>query len=167
MDLGAIFIGLAMVVASMPFVIRPFQENRHNRVSIRSNPDMNMGEKKKDILSAIHDLDFDYSTDKVSEDDYTVLRAQLISDAALHIEQEKSVKDDQLEAMISARKTSLSKELDCSGCGEQIRDGSSFCPRCGIAVVITCPSCNEQIQDSDQFCRTCGAMMAPKEEAKA
>jgi hypothetical protein len=166
MELGAIFVGLSMFVASMPFVIRPFQEHRYKK-DIKSNTSTNPGEKRKDILSAIRDLDFDFSTGKVTEDDYSTLRAQLVAEAALHIQPEKSVEDDQLEAMISARKTSLSKGLDCSHCGKKITAGSRYCSQCGTAMAKTCPSCSKQVQDGDQFCTTCGAKLELKVEAVA
>src|SRR5574342_574303 len=101
MELGAIFVGLAMLVASLPFVARPFREKRSKKdrkPNIRPNPE----EKRKADLSALLDLDFDFRTGKVSEEDYSTVRAQLVADAAQYIRSENSIDDAQLEAMIYA-----------------------------------------------------------------
>lgn len=145
MEPGAILVGLAMLVASATFVAKPFQKKqfkKNQKSTVRLNPD----EQRQAILSALRDLDFDFRTDKVSEEDYTALRARLVSEAALYIQAEKSIEDDQLEAMINARKTSQSKVQECSHCGQKIEAGSRFCSQCGTAVGNDCPSCGKAVQ---------------------
>jgi len=158
MELGAIFIGLAMLVASAPFVVRPFREKRlkgDRKSNIRPNPE----EKRKADLSALLDLDFDFRTGKVSEEDYSDLRAQLVTDAAKYIQLEKSIGDEQIEEMIEARKASQTQIQKCSNCEEKIEAGSHFCPRCGTPVGNNCPSCGKPVQDGDLFCTTCGTKL--------
>ena len=158
MELGAIFVGLAMLVASVPFVVRPFREKRlkgDRKSNIRPNPE----ERRKADLSALLDLDFDFRTGKVSEEDYLTVRAQLVADAAKYIQLENPLEDDQLETMIRARKVSQALVQKCSNCGEKIEAGSRFCPGCGTAVGIHCPSCGKAFQTGDLFCTSCGTKL--------
>jgi hypothetical protein len=158
MELGAIFVGLAMLVASVPFVVRPFREKRlkgDRKSNIRPNPE----ERRKADLSALLDLDFDFRTGKVSEEDYSTVRAQLVTDAAKYIQAENSIEDDQLEAMIRARKASQALVQKCSNCGEKVEPDSCFCSQCGTPVGNNCPSCGKPVQDGDLFCTACGAKM--------
>jgi len=164
MELGAIFVGLAMLVGSLPFVIKPFREKasgKDRKLNIRPNPD----EKRKADLSALLDLDFDYRTGKVSEEDYSVVRAQLVADAAQYIQLEEPREDEQIEAMIAARRATYSNSQACSNCGHTIGADSRFCSQCGTAVAANCPSCGKPVQEGDHFCTTCGAKLEHQVEA--
>lgn len=158
MELGAIFVGLAMLVASLPFVGRPFQEKRSKK-DRKPNVRPILEARKKADLAALLDLDFDFRTGKVSEEDYLAVRAQLVADAAKYIESENPIEDDHLEAMIRARKTSQAQVQKCSNCGEKIEVGSRFCPGCGTAVGSHCPSCGKAFQTGDLFCTSCGTKL--------
>jgi len=47
------------------------------------------------------------------------------------------------------------KARKCSGCGESLNPGDSFCANCG-ASVTACPSCGYGLQPGDRFCPQCG-----------
>lgn len=166
MELGAIFVGLAMLVAGVPFVVRPFREKRSRRnryPEAHSNPH----EDRQAVLSALRDLDFDFRTGKVSEEDYAALRAQLVTKAATYVQSEESLADEQIEAMIKARKASLSKVRKCTKCGHEVEADSRFCSQCGTAVGDNCPSCGKPVQEGDLFCTACGTNLEQKVEAVA
>lgn len=164
MELGAIFVGVAMLVGSLPFVVRPFRAKQPGK---RSNSDHhpNPEQKRKADLSALLDLDFDFHTGKVSEEDYSTVRAQLVADAAQHIQLETSIADEQIEAMIAARKAAHSSSHTCTNCGHVVDADSRFCSQCGTAVAQGCPSCGKPVQAGDLFCTTCGAKLEYKVEA--
>jgi predicted nucleic acid-binding Zn ribbon protein len=138
--------------------VRPFREKRAGK---GSNPKdrSNLEEKRKADLSALLDLDFDYRTGKVSEEDYSTVRAQLVADAAQYIEMEKSNEDEEIEALVAARRTAQSNSHACSNCGHTVEADSRFCSQCGTAVGDRCPSCGKPVQEGDQFCTTCGAKL--------
>lgn len=165
MELGAIFVGLALLVATVPFVARPFHSKRGEKKqqpSSRVNPD----EKRLAVLSALRDLDFDFRTGKVGEEDYTALRTQLVAEAAFYIQPEPpSIEDGRLEAMIKARKASQAKVQECSHCGKNVEANSRFCSHCGTAVGIICQSCGKVVQVADSFCTSCGTKIELNLEA--
>lgn len=166
MELGAIFVGVAMLVGSLPFVIRPFRAKQPGKGSNPNNRS-DSEQKHKADLSALLDLDFDYRTGKVSEEDYSTVRAQLVADAAQHIQLETSIEDEQIEAMIAARRTAHSSSHTCANCGHVVGADSRFCSQCGTAVAQGCPSCGKPVQDGDLFCITCGTKLEHKVEAVA
>jgi hypothetical protein len=158
MELGAIFVGLAMLVASLPFVVKPFEDKRLKK-NQKPTTRLNLDKNRQAVLSALRDLDFDFRTGKIGEDDYSMLRPQLLAEAVACTQSNKSVEDDQLEAIIRARKATQSKAQNCSNCGEKFETGSRFCPQCGTEVGNNCPSCSKVVQAGDLFCTVCGTKL--------
>lgn len=156
MNIGAVLIGLTMLVLSVPFVAKPFQQVRGKKPAVpvkQVDPD----EQRLAALTALRDLDFDFQVGKVSEEDYASLRAQLVAEAARTLQDDK---DDEIEALIQARKTSKAKAPACAHCGETLIAGNHFCSHCGAAVEDSCPSCGKNIKAGDVFCSSCGTQLA-------
>lgn len=164
MELGAIFVGIAMLVGSLPFVIKPFREKASGKEWKLSSPP-NPEAKRKADLSALLDLDFDYRTGKVSEEDYTVVRTQLMADAAQYIGGKKPHEEERIEAMIAARRAKHSNSQACSKCGHIIGADSRFCSHCGTAAAQGCSSCGKPVREGDLFCTACGAKLEHHLEA--
>ncbi len=155
MNLLAILFGIAMLALSLPFVARPFQQVRGKKSAMlmkRVDPN----EQRLAALTALRDLDFDFQVGKVSEDDYTSLRARLVAEAARYLQDDKN---DEIEALIQARKASKAKTPACAHCGEALEAGNHFCPHCGAAAETSCPSCGKNIKAGDLFCSSCGAQL--------
>ena len=168
MDLGAVLIGLAMLVISAPFVAKPFREARRNKSAKPVVKHIDPDEQRLAVLSALRDLDFDFQVGKVSEEDYASLRARLVAEAAQYLPSRccaQDDKDDEIEALLQARKASKAKAPVCSHCGELIESGIRFCPRCGTAVEASCLSCGGDIKAGDLFCSSCGKQLKIQAEA--
>ena len=156
MNLVAVLIGLTMLVISVPLVAKPFQK-LHGKISAMPVKRVDPDEQRLAALTALRDLDFDFQVGKVSEDDYTSLRARLVAEAARTLQDDK---DDEIEALIQARKTSKAKAPACAHCGETLEAGNHFCSHCGAAVEDSCPSCGKNIKAGDVFCSSCGTQLA-------
>ena len=79
MTIGAVLVGLALLVVIVSMVVRPLTERgRRDEVP----PEENHQPQLEPVLAALRDLDFDHQTGKVSEDDYTPARAGLLAKAA-------------------------------------------------------------------------------------
>jgi len=156
MNIGAVLIGLTMLVLSVPFVAKPFQQVRGKKPAV-SVKQVDPNEQRLAALTALRDLDFDFQVGKVSEDDYaSSLRAQLVAEAARTLQDDK---DDKIEALIQARKASKAKAAACAHCGETLEAGNHFCSHCGAAVEDSCPSCGKNIKAGDLFCSSCGTQL--------
>jgi predicted nucleic acid-binding Zn ribbon protein len=155
MEISSIFVGFALFVASLAYVSLPFRQKRLKTASDASAHATQKGQRDA-VLSALHELDFDFKTGKVSEEDYQPLRTQLMAEAAQYIEAEE--KDaQQLEALIRTRRAAQQQGHKCEHCDAPIQAGQRFCPKCGSAVNNElCPSCGKKIQADDLFCSSCG-----------
>ena len=164
MEISSVLTGLILLVASLGFVILPFRQ-KQSTTQQPHKADSHSPGKREAVLSALRDLDFDYKTGKVSEEDYTPLRAQLLGQAAQYIEQEKN-EEEKLEALIQSHRREQQKVSQCEHCGTSIEAGQRFCSKCGSAVDNElCPSCGKKIRAGDQFCSSCGNRLEVKLEA--
>jgi hypothetical protein len=156
MQITSILIGLLLFGVALFFVSAPFrQKGKETEAGVSNNKLQDRG--REATLSALRDLDFDFRTGKVSEEDYQPLRAQLLAEAARYLESEAK-EEQQLEELIHARRAGQPGALKCEHCEAPTQAGQRFCARCGSAVEnALCPSCGKKIQSGDLFCSSCGS----------
>lgn len=75
-------------------------------------------DRKEAAIAALRELEFEFQTGKVSEDDYATLRSRYAREAL--------AARDELGETIDSR--------SCPGCGTAIREGAKFCSTCGGAL---------------------------------
>ncbi|HSQ25931.1 MAG TPA: zinc-ribbon domain-containing protein [Anaerolineales bacterium] len=120
MDLGSIFLILALLILVGVYVGRPLIEDKRNIFVLQETEDHNrsmlMAERDR-ILNALQELDFDHALGKIPEEDYPQQRTMLLTRGAtilreldaLAIGEEHDTVEVRLEAAISARRADLSK----------------------------------------------------------
>lgn len=174
MSIGAIFIGLALLILTVPIVAGPVVNKRREHFSLADEPEAPAAQEKyQQVLTALYDLDFDHQLKVVSDEDYPVLRAQLLTEAAeLRKAAGLSSTDDlenQIEAAVQARRnkrgsqTATQPAADtgrvCYHCHTPMDEDDKFCASCGSAAAPVCPGCGQQADPSDKFCSACGMNM--------
>ena len=166
MEISSIIIGLVMFGAAIAFVSLPFRQRQQGATKSSQVPTPKAG-RRESVLSALRDLDFDFKTGKVSEEDYQPLRAQLIVEAAQDLEAEKR-EEQQLEALIQTRRNTQAGKVTCEHCGASMEAGQPFCSTCGSAARHqSCPSCGKKIRAGDLYCSSCGSQVNVQREAVA
>lgn len=50
----------------------------------------------------------------------------------------------------------------CPSCNREVKDGSKFCPYCGVPLTIVCPHCGASVARG-KFCAECGKMLIVEE----
>jgi hypothetical protein len=103
--------------------------------------------QKETLYTAIRDLDFDYHTGKVDQQDYAELRHRLEDEAIATLRRLDTVDplaalDSEIERQIAALRqgndggiggtTSMSKS--CHGCGVMLQGEANFCAFCGYPL---------------------------------
>lgn len=159
MDIGSIFILLAILLLVAIFLSQPFLEEEARTQEVESEYSHLLAERER-LLARIEELDFDYDLDKLSDEDYRRVREKLVGEAAQVLKKldayraEKGIEQrdlsqealqksprrtevDEIEALISSRRREL---------GEKKR---GFCPHCGRTV-----------GGSDQYCVHCGEKLS-------
>ena len=133
MQLSSLFVGFILLTAALFYVFRPFFDKPQK--SVASKEKAGQAQNRESVLSALRDLDFDFKTGKIVEEDYQPLRAQLLAEAAQFIDAEKK-EEQQLEALIQSRRRSRPGQASCPTCGQQIVLGDAFCSSCGTKLEI-------------------------------
>ncbi len=136
---GLAFIAYPLLTRRVPAPARQSpRAELHSRVLV----------EKEAVYSAINDLDFEYKTGKLSDDDYAELR-EGYRVRALNIL--KELDEQQPEEKGAGR--------GCAFCGHVNQRGSNFCESCGTelpATELVCGKCSTAYQSGDHFCSICG-----------
>ena len=141
MEIFALLIGVALFTAGVAYITLPFRQKRRRDIKL-AKTSLQQEASRETVLLALRDLDFDFKTGKVSEEDYQPLRAQLMAEAAQYVEAEKQ-EDEQLEALIQSRRQGQKQNIQSAHCSAEANQEH-------------CPSCGGKIQVGDLFCSSCG-----------
>ena len=179
MDIGSIFLILAMSVLVAWYVSRPLFErrpvSRAARAVSQAEHDLSALLAERDrVLQMLSELDFDFTLGKIPEDDYPNQRnlllqrgAEILSQLdALQPEPEPAPAVDRLEEAITARRARQSQPAAAprqNGNGVTVPDDDlerQIASRRRARQETTggfCPKCGKPVQKSDRFCPKCGA----------
>lgn len=136
-------IGLAFFVGS-PFVRQRLDDSREGEAT-RELEQLML--HKETVYTAIRDLDFDFQTGKVDDDDYRAVRRQLEDEAVdvlrrIDVVDPLAVLDDEIERQILVIRQQQNANLDpklagaCAGCHAALQGDEKFCPACGQSVTL-------------------------------
>ena len=159
MSIGAVFIGIAMLVFASVVVTQPLRKKQSQQ---RPAMAVHTGNDYDTSLLALRDLEFDHQLGVVAEDDYVRLRTQLMAQAAQALEKKEQARshlEDTIEAAVRAQRQSKTKLDRCTNCQEALAPGDKFCPRCGTPAEVACPACRRQVAAGDKFCTSCGTSL--------
>ncbi len=107
---------------------------------------------------SLRDLEFDYQTEKVNEEDYKRLRTKLLSEAAVAIETERQ-EEARFEELVRSYRADKSGSQICLHCGGPIQAGDEYCSSCGSYLISRCRSCNHANRPADKYCTNCGTKL--------
>ncbi len=166
MDIGAIFLVLAVVLLVGLFVGQPLMEHRARRVTDEGHEVSALMAERDRVITALQELDFDHALGKIPAEDYPVQRAALLQkgadilrrlDALAPAALTGASAEDRVESAVAARRADASAQAASALDDDDIealiaarrkaRKGKSggFCPKCGKPVLA-----------SDRFCPHCG-----------
>lgn len=173
MDLAFILTSLAVFIVVAAFVARPLIEKMSGVDATPSRMD-DLISQREAILIELRDLDFDHSTGKMNDDDYTEQRARLTAkgveilraldtmpttaataedDIEALVAQKRGkksapVSDDDIEALVAQKrgKKVTAAEIPTTAAPSATTADKIFCTKCGTAAL-----------SSDKFCAKCGA----------
>lgn len=188
MDLGSIFLILALLVAVIIFVSRPlfnkFSETDRMVGSYDDHVLSSLMAERDQILDAIQELDFDHALGKIPNGEYPIQR-QMLLDRGIEVLQtlDDATNEDvltenasaadissQLEAAIATRRQIFQDAKTGTPAQSETR---SIDPDDNLEYLIAnrrrerkekaagfCPKCGGPVQKSDQFCPKCGYQLA-------
>ncbi len=93
--------------------------------------------RKESLYIAIKDLDFDYKTGKIDDDDYKAMKAGLESDALEllgRIDNYEKQPSPEISSGSSAASRKKRNTIFCHECGASIQKSHKFCSECGTRI---------------------------------
>ncbi len=161
-DFPAIWIALVLLAGVAFYIARPLLSRRSGRTRTggrtagpADTPRQRAARRRAELLAerlaiyqALRDLDFEYKTDKVAEDDYKAQRYQLVA-RGVEVLKQLDALDAPDESPAAATAVGGLQEA-APAAGEPVAVAASragrYCPRCGASV-----------SPGDRFCGACGA----------
>ena len=177
MDIGSIFLILALLILVGWFIGRPLFERKtvnqtHSSTASQQDHERSALLAERDrAINALHELDFDYTLGKIPEEDYPAQRSLMLQYGAEVLRKLDAVQEvthvtsaeDRLESAIAARKATQTATTTIENAPKpddqietmiamrrrtQAEKASGFCHKCGGPV-----------QKSDLFCPKCGTAL--------
>jgi hypothetical protein len=148
MDLGSIFIALALALIAGAFILRPLIEHTGDPVTEQDRRLSALQAERDRILGMLEELEMDHAMGKVVAQDFQTQRAALVQ-AGVGVLKEMDALDagplpesrpGDLEAALEAEVARLRQGVTehkagfCAACGAALEGGDAFCARCGQAV---------------------------------
>ena len=158
MSIGAILIGIGMLIVAGLVVTKPLQQ----KAAVPQAHGKSIGSDYDVALLALRDLEFDHQLDVVSDEDYARTKGQLMTQAAKALEQQVetgSKLDDLIETAVRAKRGRTNQPVTCQHCQKQLAPDDHFCPQCGRMAGVNCPVCQQAGTPGDNFCTGCGTSL--------
>lgn len=157
MDIGSILIALGLLAVVTAYLARPLVERRGQPESEESHQLSVLLAERDRVLSALQDLDMDYSMDKVTADDYTRQRRELVQQGARilrRLDEQYGQSDESAVDSMSSLAAEIEAEVSSLRKTGPHQDENSFCPACG-----------QRIQEEDRYCTHCGEPLTEEVES--
>jgi hypothetical protein len=181
MDIGSIFLILALLVMVGLFISRPLFERKETATDVQFKQQEHqrsalLAERDR-LLNALQELDFDYALGKIPEEDYPQQRAILMQRGADTLRQLDAVQPEgkvedaeaRLEAAIAAHRADAGRSAVLPNGRKQIPAAVAV-PDDDLEIMLAnrrrvrqekatgfCPQCGGPVHKSDRFCPKCGA----------
>ena len=177
MDIGSIFLILALLIPVVIFISRPLFERATTKISDSGRDLSTLLAERDQVVATIQELDDDYNLGKIPSENYPSQRLTLLQNGADILRQIDTFQmspirvtaEDRLEAAIMARRTTL----DAASTAVK-KNGNAVPPvpdddleqRIAIRRRTMnekaggfCPKCGRPVHASDHFCPRCGAVL--------
>ncbi len=169
MELGSIFLLLAVLILVGMYLYAPFTMRAHH-LRADETPQVSALKAERDrIINSLQELDFDHNLGKIPAEDYPEQRAALLQNGANILRQLDELvpavnSASNVEARIeraAAAARADSSAVPAAPADEDIEamisarrkgrkvNAAGFCPKCGKAALVTdkfCPSCGKSLQ---------------------
>ena len=177
MDIGSIFLILAVLVPVMLFIARPLMERSATAVTAEEHEYSALLAERDRILNSLQELDFDYTLGKIPNEEYPAQRTNLLRRGAEILRRIDAYEGNSTEGDVNARmEASLEAatttaiadrkvvllpddpddELEALIANRRRTQKENDQPKTGGF----CPQCGNCVQESDRFCPKCGHSLA-------
>lgn len=157
MDIGSIFIMLAITILVVAFIARPFAGRGGSLVSEDERNLSSLQAERDKILSLIQEIELDHAAGKIPDEDYLPQRTALVqrgaevlrSIDALQIAKPQAIPragvdlGSRIEVAVARLRQTVTPGTGaghCTQCGKMLLAGDRFCSHCGAPVPVGEPT---------------------------
>ena len=157
----ALLAGTLLAVGALAFVLYPlFFESRP--VRRRQAP---VADSTESAIVALREIEFDRATGKLSESDYTELKATYATRALEEIRSAGGADKTDVDPVEARVRAYRQARKECGTCGLRPEPDAVYCSTCGTYLDGKCPGCGTGVAESSaSFCSTCGITLAEGRE---
>lgn len=182
MDIGSLFLILALLILVALFVARPFFENKSKMVTEQEHEISALLAERDRVINALQELDFDYQMGKIPEEDYPAERMALMQIGAetlrmldeMQQTKETVSAEERLEKVIAARRADAARVRQPvpAGAANGGANNGDLAMEDDLESIIAsrrrqreekaggfCPQCGSPVHRSDKFCPHCGVSL--------
>lgn len=175
----ALVVGAALAVAALIYVLLPlFDAVTPLRARLTGTP----AAAPESAIDALREIEFDRATGKLSDDDYTALKATYTRSALVELRSRpgasptESAGSGRAATPSTSDARSVAGSVDpaeaailryrairrsCDVCGPRPEPDPAFCSSCGKYLKGACATCGAAIDaPASRFCANCGATLA-------
>lgn len=138
---------LFFIAVSVPVVALPLRRDQEGNSLSGDGPASPAPSTYETALLALRDLEFDHQLGVVADEDYDILHAQLLAQAAAALEKSEREADEDVAARIEAAVRER-RTVRQPAAQQHRATPARFCPQCGNAV-----------DAGDHFCTNCGTSL--------
>ncbi len=130
---GAVLVTLAIVL----FLLQPVTKGLHASLEREEDELTETEARKRVALLALRDVEYDFLSGKLDEQDYRSLKGELTAEALAALEADEEARSPgtgalaELEAEIAAARAEMQGGVPCEVCGFTNAVASRFCSACG------------------------------------
>ncbi len=191
MDIGSIFLVLAVFLLVAWYLVRPFLENKSFLVSRESQELSHLLAERDRVLTALQELEFDFQLGKIPQEDFAPQRELMLRHGADILRQIDAVqqpaggKNAEPESQASAAQPTAEDRIEAAVAARRLVAQGAVAPgRNGgngshadddLEIVLAerrrsrsgksagfCHKCGGALQAADRFCPKCGAPVASR-----
>jgi Double zinc ribbon len=173
----ALFIGAALAVAALVYVLIPLFDLVAPGRSRLAGATSKVATVPETAIDALREIEFDRATGKLSDDDYSSLKAEYTRTALVEMRSRSAPPADAVAAdpgiapNVSSADAGDEAEAavlryrsvrrTCETCGPRPEPDPAFCSSCGTYLKGTCAHCGARVDaPASRFCAHCGGSLA-------
>jgi cytochrome c-type biogenesis protein CcmI len=138
----SVIVGAVLLVAAVVlFILQPMLSGQRASMHRELDEPTEAEARRRVTLLALRDVEYDYATGKLDENDYRTLKRELSAEALTALERfdaetaaGPAAAPPEMEAEIARLRGGLQSGTTCSTCGSSNDPGSRFCAYCGSAL---------------------------------
>ena len=170
MELGSIFLVLAVIVVVFAYLYAPFTSRARRLRNGETHQTSTLKAERDRVINSLQELDFDFNLGKIPDGEYPEQRAALLqkgADILRKLDELAPVSSSAINAEARIEKATAAGRADSSANPAALADSdddietmiaerrkiyksksAGFCPKCGKPVLVAdkfCPSCGKSL----------------------